>query len=201
MYPLISIVADTEAKMAGSYRAAYDLVSDAPALVSFAKANLELICDVVKLGSGEDEDILFRLNVQKLIAFLRVKFRHLLECPVLHKWYQQDSPAGTVFTDEQRSLQVLHLLQQYVPLWVFNKFCASLGRRTTEVDEHVAASSQQLQKSLVARDVDLKRKREEVDEARKKLALSTASNSVKKMAREGKPKNVQSIMSFFGKKA
>ena len=175
---------------------AADLLEGYP-LLSRHAARLSLICTV----HTEGDERFYELSTARCLAYARIKLARLLSCDVLHKWYSDAAGAAAAAPSEkEKTVQVLHLLHEYIPKTIFDKLCISMDVPVSEFHRLQGVSERHFQASFVERDVDLKRKREEDEEDKKKRALSTASMAVKRTMKQGVPKGNMSIMSFFKKK-
>eukprot|EP01060_Flectonema_neradi_P003342 TRINITY_DN12140_c0_g1_i1.p1 TRINITY_DN12140_c0_g1~~TRINITY_DN12140_c0_g1_i1.p1 ORF type:complete len:313 (+),score=62.12 TRINITY_DN12140_c0_g1_i1:34-972(+) len=182
------------------YKTANDILHQHPNMNAMS-SRLSLVCDMESFG----DDNMFKHNINKSVAWARLKYKELLGNDVLVSWYerdiQRDGQPKKQITEDERQVHVLQLLQEYLPGTVFDGLCKSFDISS----ETFLKQKQQIETAhrnqIMERDVDLKRKHEEDLETRKKANLATASMAVKRLAKTGAPKGTKSITSFFKKKA
>eukprot|EP00756_Hemistasia_phaeocysticola_P034355 Hpha_TRINITY_DN16516_c1_g9::TRINITY_DN16516_c1_g9_i1::g.136777::m.136777/K10744/RNASEH2B; ribonuclease H2 subunit B len=200
LFPLIIVLFRTAAQAESQrYVAAEEIFAgELSVLRTVAESSLPLICDVQEV----DDEKYFSPSRQKAIVWLRVKLARIAATPMLEEWYKKDAGALGEATPSAKDmkLQGMHLIHDYTPASLFTELCKAEGIDPQEFEKAQGRVRKSYKELFAERDADLKRQKQQEEEKAQKARLANASNSVKRLAKQGAPKGNKSLMSFFAKK-
>eukprot|EP00878_Enallax_costatus_P010503 GHUV01010966.1.p1 GENE.GHUV01010966.1~~GHUV01010966.1.p1 ORF type:complete len:282 (+),score=86.47 GHUV01010966.1:441-1286(+) len=162
-------------------------------LLPLAQQHLSCICDVKEVG----DDLYYRLNDQKVIAFLRVCTHRALAA------FQSHSPASIAgLSTEDQQMYVLRFLKEYVPAMWHDKLVESYGIDLKAFNSGDSAGTVRPALATVNQPLaDTAEKRPKLDPkeaARKKAEETRAAAAAAKLKKDAA--GTKKISSFFSAK-